>query len=189
MLREHSKTGAMDVEIYRRLNRRDYLAALDTLVRAYEHEVVRFCTGMLGTDGEDVAQEVFLSAYDAMPRFKQTASVRTWLYSIARNQCRKALREHRRRQHRYRQARDIAQNAHSELSDQSGPESDDPIELIPTLLQELNEQERAIVLMRSREALTHDDIAKMLGISKRSVERKWSQALKTLGGRLKDAMG
>ncbi len=189
MLREPATTRDVDADIERHLDRRDYLAALDALVRGYEHEMVRFCSGMLGADGEDVAQDVFLGAYEALPKFKRTASVRTWLYGIARNQCRKTLRARERRQRRDRQTQDIAYNAHTNLSAPPKYETDDPMQLLPGLLQSLTELERSIVLMRSREALTHDEIATLLGLSKRSVERKWSQALKTLEGRLKNAMG
>ena len=47
---------------------------------------------MLGdaAHGEEVAQEVFLGAYAAMLRFRQEASLRTWLLAIARKQCLRA---------------------------------------------------------------------------------------------------
>ncbi|MCL6446471.1 MAG: RNA polymerase sigma factor, partial [Alicyclobacillus sp.] len=36
---------------------------------------------------EDVAQEVFLKAYDALPEFRQDASFSTWLYQITVHKC------------------------------------------------------------------------------------------------------
>ena len=48
----------------------DYRAALEALARSYQHLIVRHCTAMLGDTGlgEEVAQEVFLGAYAALPR-------------------------------------------------------------------------------------------------------------------------
>ena len=38
-------------------------------------------------DAEDASQEVFLKAYQALPRFQPDASLYTWLYRIAVNTC------------------------------------------------------------------------------------------------------
>jgi hypothetical protein len=74
-----SQTG--DDQVQRLLAQGAYRAALEALVRGYQHLIVRHCTAMLGdaAHGEEVAQEVFLGAYAAMPRFRREASVRTWL--------------------------------------------------------------------------------------------------------------
>ena len=57
----------------------------------YQHAIVGYCSHMLGgaapEEVEEVAQEVFLAAYRALPRFQQQASVRTWLFTIAHNRC------------------------------------------------------------------------------------------------------
>lgn len=55
---------------------------------AHGAELFRFCRGMLGDNGgaEDAVQECFVRAWRARDRFDPaTASLRTWLFSIARN--------------------------------------------------------------------------------------------------------
>jgi RNA polymerase sigma-70 factor (ECF subfamily) len=54
---------------------------------------------MLGSlqDAEDVLQETLLAAWQGLDRFQGRASIRTWLYRIATNQCLNALRGARRR--------------------------------------------------------------------------------------------
>ena len=178
--------GIDDDDIHRHLANHDYVTALEVLVHAYQHAMVRFCTGMLGEEGDDAAQEVFLSAYEAMPRFRRTASVRTWLFAIARNRCRKVLRDRKRRRRSRRQEHEIARQVHRNPLPRL--QSEDLGHRVWQFLQELPEKERAIVLMRSRHALSHPEVAKVLGISKRSVQRKWAQALKYLGGRLHETM-
>lgn len=167
----------------------EYLAALEALVLTYQHAMVRFCTGMLGEDGEDTAQEVFLSAYDAMPRFRRQASIRTWLYSIARNRCRKTLRDRARRRPRPHQEHAIVNALYWTASSGSTTPNEDAQHLLERLLHELPERERAIVLMRSKDAMSHAEIATVLGVSKRTVERAWAHALRYLGGRITHAMG
>ena len=67
---------------------------LDALVRAHHQEVVHFCVGRLGAEGEEVAQDVFAAAWEALPQFTlhPEATIANWLFGIARNQCRHALR-------------------------------------------------------------------------------------------------
>src|SRR4029453_15757423 len=65
--------------------------AMEALVLGYQHAVVGYCTHMLGgatpEEVEEVAQDIFLAAYQALPRFQQQASGRTWLFAIAHNRC------------------------------------------------------------------------------------------------------
>jgi RNA polymerase sigma-70 factor (ECF subfamily) len=77
----------------------DYRRALETLVQAYQHAIVGFCHNMLSdiTHAEEVAQDIILEAYKAMPRFRQQSSVRTWLFAIARKKCLQVRRNRDRR--------------------------------------------------------------------------------------------
>ncbi len=55
---------------------------------AHGAELYRFCRGMLGDEGlaEDAVQECFVRAWRSRDRFDPAiASLRTWLFSIARN--------------------------------------------------------------------------------------------------------
>lgn len=67
-------------------------AALESFVRHYQRPVFAFLSRMTGRGPhvEDLAQEVFLRAYRALPRFEQRPETRlsTWLLGIACNLCR-----------------------------------------------------------------------------------------------------
>jgi RNA polymerase sigma-70 factor (ECF subfamily) len=80
---------AFDEEARRHIMRGDFYQALDVLMHAYQHRMVSFCAYVLADRdrAEDLAQEVFIAAYLALPRFRGEASVRTWLYAIARRKC------------------------------------------------------------------------------------------------------
>lgn len=57
------------------------------------------CYRLLGSfqDAEDALQDTLLAAWRALARFKLRASIRTWLYRIATNQCLNAIRSAGRR--------------------------------------------------------------------------------------------
>jgi len=70
-----------------RLRRRDE-AAFNAFVREHQADVYRLLLRLLGGDAaeaEDVAQEVFVSAFKAIDGFRGDSALATWLYRIAHN--------------------------------------------------------------------------------------------------------
>ena len=67
------------------------------LISRHAPSVLSVTTRMLGrsADAEDVAQDTFVSAYKALPRFQFESKFSTWLYRIAVNKCTDALRARR----------------------------------------------------------------------------------------------
>ena len=73
--------------------------AFRELTDPHRRELQVHCYRMLGslTDAEDMLQETLLAAWRALAGFQERASLRTWLYRIATNQCLNALRSAGRR--------------------------------------------------------------------------------------------
>lgn len=76
------------------LVRRGQHAAFETLVSRYQARLLAFCRHMLGSreDAEDVLQEVFAAAFNAILADEREINVRPWLYRIARNRSLNHLR-------------------------------------------------------------------------------------------------
>ena len=76
------------------LVRRGQHAAFETLVSRYQSRLLAFCRHMLGSkeDAEDVLQEVFAAAFNAILADERAIHVRPWLYRIARNRSLNHLR-------------------------------------------------------------------------------------------------
>jgi RNA polymerase sigma factor (sigma-70 family) len=76
------------------LVRRGQHAAFETLVSRYQSRLLAFCRHMLASreDAEDVLQEVFAAAFNAMLADDRQINVRPWLYRIARNRSLNHLR-------------------------------------------------------------------------------------------------
>ncbi|GIH15049.1 sigma-70 family RNA polymerase sigma factor [Rugosimonospora africana] len=73
--------------------------AFRALTEPYRRELHVHCYRMLGSfqDAEDALQDTLLSAWRGIAAYEGRASVRTWLYRIATNQCLDALRSASRR--------------------------------------------------------------------------------------------
>jgi RNA polymerase sigma-70 factor (ECF subfamily) len=88
-----STRGVSDPELVERARRGDH-AAFGTLVDRHRTSVFRAALAALGSreDAEEVAQEAFVAAYRHLRDFREDASFKTWLLSIA---WRKALTRRR----------------------------------------------------------------------------------------------
>ncbi len=76
------------------LTRRGQHAAFETLCSRYQTRLLSFCRHMLASreDAEDVLQEVFAAAFNAVLADEREINVRPWLYRIARNRSLNHLR-------------------------------------------------------------------------------------------------
>jgi RNA polymerase sigma-70 factor (ECF subfamily) len=73
--------------------------AFDTLVRQYEHQVLRLALHLTGSeqDAEDIYQDAFLKAYRYIGNFRFECSFYTWIYRIVTNLCLDQLRRRKTR--------------------------------------------------------------------------------------------
>ena len=162
----------------------NFQAALEALVQGYQDVVVGYCVHVLGDrrEGEEVAQNVFLAAYDALTRFEQRALVLTWVLAIARNQCWKHMGYRERWSRLFRSERDAiseALYANSSPSLEMGrleAEQDEltmqRLALFSQSLRRLNRRERDILMMRYVFDCSFADIAKKHWRAETTV-RRW----------------
>jgi RNA polymerase sigma-70 factor (ECF subfamily) len=159
----------------------EFSLAVGVLVSHYQDAMLSYCTYHL-LDQEvarEVAQEIFLAAFESMPRFRGTSSVKTWLYSIALNKCLEAGRTRTRREAIVRShEEDIGQKVHCDPPGQ--PEEifsqETRRRLVWHALRRLRIYERELLVLRYLEELTYDEIASILHVSRRTVERHLPRA-------------
>jgi RNA polymerase sigma-70 factor (ECF subfamily) len=86
-------------ELLQRLRRGDAGAA-QKLVQSYHAEIFRLALSFLDepAEAEDVAQDVFIAALDALDSYRGDSALKTWLFSITVNVCRKRWRQRKARE-------------------------------------------------------------------------------------------
>lgn len=157
--------------------------AFGTLVERHQDTVVafvaRFGGGWAAGAAEDIAQQAFLSAWQAIGQFEPRAKFLTWLLRIAANAC----LTHRRRQ-RLRRAAPL--EAGAEPAAASGETPDSEVESLRRALSELPDRQRAALLLRHYHGMRYDEIAETLGLSVPAVETLLFRARQALRSRLSE---
>jgi len=178
-------TGPTDQELVRRVQQGDS-AAFGELVTRYQDRIYTVCLRQLGdrTLAEEVAQDVFLSAFRAMGNFRGDAKLSTWLFRIAINQCKNQKLYHRRRARGRHEPlegephpdRPVREFAHPDRGPDAGVHRTEAERLVAEALEELEPDYRAIVVLRDVEDLAYDEIADALGIAKGTVKSRLHRA-------------
>ncbi|HSD24274.1 MAG TPA: RNA polymerase sigma factor [Solirubrobacterales bacterium] len=142
------------------LTRRGHQHAFDALVERYQARLLGFCRQMLGSteDAEDVLQEVFVAAYNAMVADERSIAVRPWLYRIARNRCLNHLRKPT------ADGQDTM-DTHPHMNGVTTHERVQSREEFRSLLSdvgELPETQRSALLLREIDAMSYEEIAKAM---------------------------
>ena len=142
------------------LTRRGHQHAFDSLVERYQSRLLGFCRQMLGSteDAEDVLQEVFVAAYNAMVADERPIAVRPWLYRIARNRCLNHLRKPT------ADGQDTM-DTHPHMNGVTTHERVQHREEFRSLLDDvgnLPETQRSALLFREVDAMSYEEIAKAM---------------------------
>jgi RNA polymerase sigma-70 factor (ECF subfamily) len=166
---------------------RDYLAqgeytlGVGVLIQHYQDAIVSYCRCHLLDQeiAQEAAQEIFLTAFERMPGFRGHSSIKTWLYGIARKKCLEVRRTRKRRATLVRMHQDtISARVHCEPP--SPPEDLVSQEYrrrqVWHALRRLRGYERELLVLRYLENLTYDEIASILNVSRRTVERHLPRA-------------
>jgi RNA polymerase sigma-70 factor (ECF subfamily) len=162
-----------DVELMLRVRDHDDEQAFGTLMDRYQVLLVGFFRSMgLVNDAYDAAQETFLRLYRYRKRYEPKASLRTFIYLLARQVCMDASRKRMRRE-RLMDAFRREQTVEATVA--RGP-SGDAI-LADALLGELPEAMRCVVVMSIYQGLCYDEIAAALEIPVGTVKSRMFNAM------------
>jgi RNA polymerase sigma-70 factor (ECF subfamily) len=182
-----------DSELMRRVQRGDP-DAFEQLVNRHRQSILNFAARILGdvTEAEDVAQAAFVQVHKAAARYRTTAKFTTWLLTITRNLC---LNELRRRNRHPADALDDtgpdddhAPRQFEQTHDTSAPDAllhAEFLEKLEAALAALPENQRTALLLHQRDALSYEEIGRVLGCSLPATKSLIFRARETLKARLK----
>src|ERR671910_54085 len=150
------------------LVRRGHHGAFEALVARYQARLLSFCRHMLGSteDAEDVLQEVFAAAFNAICADERPINARPWLYRIARNRC---LNHLRRPQSAGQDSMDVFERDGG-ITTADTVHRREEFRHIVADVQELPETQRTALLLREIDALSYDQIAEAMDTTIPSVK-------------------
>jgi RNA polymerase sigma factor (sigma-70 family) len=150
------------------LIRRGSTAAFEVLVARYNARLLAFCRHLLGSreDAEDVLQEVFSAAFNAILDDDRPINVRPWLYRIARN---RSLNHLRRIQAVGVDSMDIHLSDHGSTTADKVHEREE-FRLLVGDIQGLPETQRTALVLREMDALSYEQIAEAMETTVPSVK-------------------
>src|SRR5262245_55674118 len=142
------------------LVRRGNHHAFEALVARYQARLLAFCRHMLSSkeDAEDVLQEVFAAAFNAVLADDRPINVRPWLYRIARN---RSLNHLRRTQAVGVDSMDIHLSENGQTTADKVHRREE-FRLLIADVQELPETQRTALLLREIDALSYEQIAEAM---------------------------
>lgn len=177
------------------------MQAFSALVAKYQHRVYNLILRMCHrpADAEELAQETFLKALESIAHFRGHSQFYTWLFRIATN----LAISRRRRDGRVRfqsltepdefkdgQADRLtaAMAQQREASPDKASENADAARRIAAALQELDDEFRAVVVLRDVEDMDYSQIAEVLDLPPGTVKSRLHRARCLLKEKLVDLM-
>jgi RNA polymerase sigma-70 factor (ECF subfamily) len=187
-----------DAELVRRFKGGDR-AAYSAIVERYQHRVYTLCARWMGNDriAEEVAQDVFLALYRSLADFRGDAQLSTWIFRVAINHCKN------RKQYRRRRAEDQHEPLEG-LGDDDGPKRqlaadgpppdaglhrDEAELLVREGLAALDDEQRAIIVMRDVDDRSYEEIAEILDLPRGTVKSRLHRARAELAKLLSRKIG
>lgn len=160
---------AGDDELVERIRQGDR-EAFGELVRRYQRKAFAVAWRLLGNqhDAEDVVQESFMAALDAIDGFDPDRPFGPWLNRIVANRSHNA-RDRRRVRQVDQLDDDIATDDHAADAD---VESDETARQVRAALDRLSDRQRTVIQLHELDGFTSAEIAASLGITEATV--RWT---------------
>jgi RNA polymerase sigma-70 factor (ECF subfamily) len=157
--------------------------AFESLFQAYAAPLAGFVYRYLRSReaAEDVVQDLFIHLWERRETLTVWTSVRTYLFTIARNNALNVLRRRRlelRWQERVATTRDDVSEHKSDTEDQIVAQELESH--IAQTIAGMSERSQQVFLMNRQDGLTYQEIADILGIAVKTVEMHMSRALTVL---------
>ena len=156
------------------------------LVERYQRPVIKFIRNMINDNHtcEDIAQDVFLTAYKRLSSFdSHRSNFSTWLFFIAKNKALNVLKK----------KGPLFMSQLPETPDSPSPTNDlmekDFFDKLDRILQTLPVKQKTAFVLAEFEKLPYIQISQIEGVRIGTIKSRISRAKKKLGAALKDLDG
>lgn len=162
-------------------------AAIEMFVRQYETGVYRLALSVVGdqVEANEITQETFIAALRSLPSYKETKSIKAWLYTIALNHSRSHLRKRKAIERLKNTLNSIfrVETQKQVLPEETVIQNDKEVE-IWNALNSLDEPFRMVVILRYFHELSIAEISQILSINEGTIHSR----LHTARARLRNAL-
>src|SRR3989338_6083615 len=171
-------------------------SAFDNIFNKYKTLIINLSYRFVKDQGtaEEIAQDVFIKIYEKKVKFDPKSKFSTWLYRVTINASLDSLR------HRKKGAYSLNEEIKSEEGDKrthletlADPNASSPVKnveqnemklIVQRAIDRLPDPLRAVLLLFQFQELPYREIARILGISEKAVERRICHAREALRGKL-----
>lgn len=187
-------SGEDEKPLVRRAREGD-LSAYDELIRRYQERIYATVYNMTSNheDANDLTQEAFIKAYQALSSFKGGSSFYTWVYRIAVNKTINFLKQKRHKTQMSLNDLDLQVEHNPDLvaliSENTPRREVNLAELQQKLneaMQRLSEHHRLVVTLHDIQGLSHEEIAEIMDCNVGTVRSRLFYARQQLQGYLSD---
>jgi len=190
----NAPASVLEGDLVRRARRGD-LQAYDELIKRYQERIYATVYHMTANheDANDLAQEAFIKAFQALRSFKGGSSFYTWVYRIAVNKTINFLKQ--RKNKAQMSLDDLDFNAEHDpdlvaLISEKTPRREVGLaelqEKLNAAMQKLSEPHRMVVVLHDVQGLSHEEIAKIMECNIGTVRSRLFYARQQLQGYLSD---
>ena len=159
------------------------MTAFDELMLRYERQIYRVCYRFVDNrdDARDLAQEVFIKAFEHLPTFRRQSSLKTWLYRIAMNHCINHVKKNSKEFVEVtEEIGSTRPSVHAEMEDREQREQ------FRQLVKRLPPKQKAILELRIHEQLSYEEIARISGRSVSTIKASVFFALEKIRKLIKE---
>ncbi len=157
------------------------------LYNRFKGPVFAFCFKMLLSreQAQDVMQETFLRVYENRDRLLKTASFRSWLFTIARNQCLNQIRTGGRQ---VNVEQEVLERTPTTETPFTRMDKSEQVEFVSNFLAMLKPEYREVLVLREYQNLSYEEIAAVTRNSLSSVKSRLFKARKKLADVMQENM-
>src|SRR5213080_1474094 len=158
-------------------------AAFDEIMIRYERQIYRVCYRFVENrdDALDLAQDVFVKAFEHLPSFRRESRFKTWLYRIAINHCLNHVKKH---SQQFVEVTEFTVSVRPAI--QHHLEHEEQRAHFRRLVKRLPPKQKAILELRINEQLSYEEIAQISGRSVSTIKASVFFALEKLRKLVKD---
>jgi len=169
-----------DDYLVKQFNRGDD-SAFDRIVEKYSGDVAALANRLLGWPGdvEDITQEIFVSAFVGLRKFRGDCSLKTWLFTITANKCRSHRYKRMLRQRRFSQGVEESSMPASRAADYRAMDNETS-DRVRRVVKSLPTKCREAIVLRYLQELPTGEICRILGISANALQVRLNRARERL---------